>query len=198
MYVCQPTVTFADSDKIAKQKRRSKSITERSRDDHIFANREIGNNDTHNVLPFDNETISYNAQRHNTGILSNARKHIRSIPADRANVATALDAVFARPRTWTIRSPFHDMMASKIWSILSSVSCRICVAGQKIIHEDADGKVGRMKGKVAWRPPDKAATRRGGHPTCGEPPDMAATRHDANHDASRRGSQPMQSAVTME
>jgi hypothetical protein len=27
-----------------------------------------------------------------------ARKHIHSIPADRANVATALDAVFARPR----------------------------------------------------------------------------------------------------
>jgi hypothetical protein len=167
--------------------------------------------DTHNVLPFDNETISYNAQRHNTGILSNARKHIRSIPADRANVATALDAVFARPRTWTIRSPFHDMMASKIWSILSSVSCRICAAGHMIIHEDADGKVGRMKGKgclaatrqgghPTWRPPDMrppdlaatrhAATRPGGHPTCGHPtwrpPDLAATRHAAT----RHGSHP--------
>jgi hypothetical protein len=28
------------------------------------------------------------------------------------------------------------------------------------------------------------------------PPDVAATRHDANRDASRRGGQPRQSAVT--
>jgi transposase InsO family protein/predicted aspartyl protease len=92
-YVRQPTVTFAHGDKNAKQKRRSNSIglTERSRD-RMFTSREMDNGDNDNVSPFDKEAVSHNVQHHN------ARNYRRSLSADRANVVTAPDAVFARPR----------------------------------------------------------------------------------------------------
>jgi hypothetical protein len=64
-YVRQPTVTFAHGDKNAKQKGRSNSIglTERSHD-RMFTSREMDNDDTDNVLPFDKETVSHNVQQY--------------------------------------------------------------------------------------------------------------------------------------